>query len=402
MAFQVGYLTDLSSLKFDDVTGDSDHMVSTFQAMPYGKYTHPVYGEIEFDLEKAQQAAENTNNKVRGQDLDIDYDHKQYGGEAAGWVKGAEARQDGLYLTVEWTKKAWELIKSKAYRYFSPEFADEWTHPKTKAVHKNVLFGGGITNRPFLKDILPLNLSELYEEQTTRQKEGTGMDPKKLRKLLGLPEDATDEQVTAAFEALPSDATIGTPGEGEDEGNEGEGGGEPESQQQTIAATEGGIEGVIKLAEASTDPVVKALAEVVGGLHKQVQVTETALHMSETANLVTKLAEPVNGQTLSAASQKKLTEVLAKSPKALSEQIVSLVEGLKKDGLVKLGETATQPGDRSEGDGDTATKKFNEKVEALTTGDNPMSYGDAVEKVASEHPDLFEGHRQASYAFREN
>ena len=32
---------------------------------------------------------------------------------------------------MEWTAKAWEAIKSKAYRYFSPEFDDEWSDPKT-------------------------------------------------------------------------------------------------------------------------------------------------------------------------------------------------------------------------------------------------------------------------------
>jgi hypothetical protein len=31
-----------------------------------------------------------------------------------------------------------------------------------------------------------------------------------------------------------------------------------------------------------------------------------------------------------------------------------------------------------------------------------LSYGDAVERVSLTDPDLFEAHRQASYAFREN
>lgn len=397
MVYHVGYHVALDSLKFDDTAGDEDTMVSEFQAMPYGEYQHPVYGKINFNQDVATQAAENVNNKVRGTDLDIDYDHKQYGGEAAGWVKHAEARTDGLYLTVEWTKKAAKLIKDKAYRYFSPEFSDEWEHPKTKVKHKNVLFGGGITNRPFLKDILPLNMSELFEEQTNQHQEGNGMDPKKLRKLLGLPEDATDAQVTEKMDALPPDFVVEVPAPVDDVDED-----EPKGDQtQTIAAGEGGIEGVIKLAETSTDPVVKALVEVVGGLHKQVQTTTAALELSETDNLVRKLSEPVNGRALSAGAQAELKKaLLARSPKALNDSLVTLVESLKKDGLVQLGELGEGPG-HGDADGEAATKKFNDEVAKLTEGEKGMSYGDAVERVASEHPDLFEGHRQASYAFRE-
>ena len=132
--------------------------------MPLGKYSHPIYGEIDITPDKVQRFANNVNNRIRTTELDIDYDHKEYNGEAAGWVKQAEPRENGLWILVEWTAKAWEAIKSKAYRYFSPEFDDEWSDPKTGEKYTDVLFGGGITNRPFLKDILPLNLSEKFSE----------------------------------------------------------------------------------------------------------------------------------------------------------------------------------------------------------------------------------------------
>src|SRR4051794_331314 len=195
MAQQVGYWSDLSAAQFDD-----DARVTWIQALPIGSYEHPTYGKIEVTPEKVQQLAANVASNVRETELDIDYDHKAKGGEAAGWVKNAEARQNGLWLAVEWTKNAYQKIKDREYKYFSPEFTDEWKHPKTQVVHKNVLFGGGITNRPFLKDILPLNMSELFAEQQVHREE-SGMDPKKLRQLLGLPEDATEEQVTAATDA---------------------------------------------------------------------------------------------------------------------------------------------------------------------------------------------------------
>jgi hypothetical protein len=94
-----GYLVDLRGLSFDDATDTS----TWIQAMTVGEYEHPVHGNIKITPERIQRFAANVNNRVRETDLDIDYDHKAYGGEAAGWVRQAEAREDGLWVLVEWT-----------------------------------------------------------------------------------------------------------------------------------------------------------------------------------------------------------------------------------------------------------------------------------------------------------
>ena len=136
MGNKTSYLIDLHSLKFDELQGGNAS--SWIQAMPLGKYNHPVYGEIDITPERVQQFAANVAANVRGQELDIDYDHKEYGGDAAGWVKSAEARlnesdprHNGLWVLVEWVHDAYEKIKKGAYKYFSPEFEDEWKHPVT-------------------------------------------------------------------------------------------------------------------------------------------------------------------------------------------------------------------------------------------------------------------------------
>ena len=69
------------------------------------------------------------------------------------------------------------------------EFMDEFVHPRTGVKYHDVLNGGGLTNRPFLKGIAPVNLSELFAA------EGDQMDPKALRAALGLKEDASDAEV---------------------------------------------------------------------------------------------------------------------------------------------------------------------------------------------------------------
>lgn len=164
-----GYITDLSKYELSDDASAPN--TSWIQAFPIGKWTHPTYGDIEMTLDKAVSMAANANAGVRGQDLDIDYDHKANRQDAAGWVKQAEARTDGLWLNIEWTREAVQKIKDKAYRYFSPEFADEWEHTSSGQKFKNVLFGGALTNRPHLKGILPVNLAEYEEPKKNKTRE---------------------------------------------------------------------------------------------------------------------------------------------------------------------------------------------------------------------------------------
>lgn len=138
---------------------EGDEVPTRINALKVGDYKHPLYGEIKVTSERLKNFAKNVMEKVRGVDLDIDYAHKSKDDKAAGWVRSAEVEDDKLWLTVEWTPAAAEAIKNKEYRYFSPEFFDKWTD-STGTVHRDVLAGGGITNRPFMKDLVPLNFSE--------------------------------------------------------------------------------------------------------------------------------------------------------------------------------------------------------------------------------------------------
>lgn len=60
--------------------------------------------------------------KKGGVDLMLDVDH--HGGEAAGWfaLNSLEVRDDGIYASLELTKKGEELVANKAYRYLSPAY----------------------------------------------------------------------------------------------------------------------------------------------------------------------------------------------------------------------------------------------------------------------------------------
>jgi phage I-like protein len=71
----------------------------------------------------------NFQENKRGIDLAVDINHEP-NHKAVGWIKNlAKKGGDAVFATVEWTKEGLELVKSGAYKYFSPElffsFRDE-------------------------------------------------------------------------------------------------------------------------------------------------------------------------------------------------------------------------------------------------------------------------------------
>ncbi len=107
-----------------------------------------------FEVDAASLAAMVAAFRSRGVDLVIDYEHQSLQGErapAAGWIKDLQARPDGLWARVEWTRQAREYLLSKEYRYFSPVLRlDPATRRPTALMHL------GLTNVPAIKRLPPL------------------------------------------------------------------------------------------------------------------------------------------------------------------------------------------------------------------------------------------------------
>jgi phage I-like protein len=126
-------------------------------------------------------------------DLPIDYDHATdlapagTGVPAAGWIKGFEVREDGIWGRVDWTEKGAAAVRGGEYRYLSPVFHFD---KKSKEVIR--LVRAALTNNPalYLKAVASNQGAEMNELL------------KKLAALLGLPEDSDEKAVCAAIEAL--------------------------------------------------------------------------------------------------------------------------------------------------------------------------------------------------------
>lgn len=140
-----------------------------------------------------------TTRKFLGQtEMAIDYDHQTVfaavsgvGGtaKAAGWVKKFEVRHDGVWGLVEWTAAAAAAIRAGEYRYLSPVIITREGSPRVISIRTP-----GLVNSPALDLHQVAASASLQTEGATMIK----IDPARrtrVLKLLGLPADATDEQI---------------------------------------------------------------------------------------------------------------------------------------------------------------------------------------------------------------
>lgn len=179
------------------------------EIMRTGEWKHPVYGELKITDKTLENIIYNFNDKVRGTDIPIDLEHEasQHKGEAAGWIKNLIKKGNKLLAEIEWTKLGQEKIKDKIYKYFSPEFKFNYQDTETGKIYKDVLFGGGLTNKPFIKRMNPVMLSEnmntdFCEYIQTNKKEGNENMNKELYKLLQLSETATNDDMMNTIKSL--------------------------------------------------------------------------------------------------------------------------------------------------------------------------------------------------------
>lgn len=141
---------------------ESSKEVSDVQILRAGAFEHPYYGVMLITQQVLKDMVRNFEERVRRQDLPIDYFHES-DREAAGWFQKLFVSPDGneLWGTAKWTPKAQKMLAEGEVKYFSADFYFEWTDPETGVTYKNVLNGGGLVNRPFVKDMKPvIELSE--------------------------------------------------------------------------------------------------------------------------------------------------------------------------------------------------------------------------------------------------
>jgi predicted nucleic acid-binding Zn-ribbon protein len=146
----------------DIVFGESNNKGSWIQILRFGRWNHPVYGPVEVNTKTFQDLIHNFKENVRGIDIAIDTEHKEDKG-AVGWIKNLEQRGKTLWAFVDWTIKGVQLIGDEIYKYVSAEFSPKYEDPETRQKFENVLVATTVTNRPFIKHMAPIMLSEGFD-----------------------------------------------------------------------------------------------------------------------------------------------------------------------------------------------------------------------------------------------
>jgi len=134
--------------------------------------------------------------KDRKLDVVIDYEHQTLEGTeapAAGWIKDIELTDEGVMAKVEWTNKAKEYLANKEYRYLSPVIFKRKSDGRAIMLHSVAL-----TNTPAIDGMEPIINSLNNDLEGGFEMEFL----KEIAKLLGLSEEATEEEVTEAIKKL--------------------------------------------------------------------------------------------------------------------------------------------------------------------------------------------------------
>lgn len=220
------------------------------------------------DQAHAQRVVDATASAQGSTDLMIDYDHQAVRAPgvagkaiAAGWVRGLEARADGIWAEVDWTAAASAHLDAREYRYASPYFL----HDKQGRITR--IINAALTNTPNF-NLEAVAASAIDGETMT-------VLAAAIAAALGLPAEATTDQAVAAIDTLrgASTAAIATAL------------GLPASADQAAIAT--GIAALKTKADAAAPDMSKFVpVEQVQALNTRLTAIEGAGHQAAVASAI--------------------------------------------------------------------------------------------------------------------
>jgi hypothetical protein len=124
-----------------------------------GDFYDPRYGDFKITPTHLEQMVQNFNARVVGQDIFLDVAHKPSDGAAGKFTKLA-IEGTKLRGLVEWTPFGTDAVKTRGFAYLSAEFHENWKDNEQQKAHGCVLLGAGLTTRPVIKNLDPVQLAE--------------------------------------------------------------------------------------------------------------------------------------------------------------------------------------------------------------------------------------------------
>lgn len=345
---------------------------NNLEVMRIGKWEHPLYGNLKISESDIDGFIKSFDDKVRGVDIAIDLEHGETDkkGAAAGWIKSLTKSKDNksLMAFIEWTDLGKEVIEKEEYKYFSPEFKFNYTDTETGKTFKNVLLGGGLTNRPFIKNMQPVLLSEDIINKLNNKDHDNNvggkkdMDLTKVREVLKLSEDVTEEKIIDKIIKLK--------------------------------------ETEIKLTEAETK-LTTLLTENEALKGTKTDLEKKVLKLDEDVKKVTLKLDSAEWHSLStkALSEGRLTPSIMPKYKALFEKdketAIDLINTMPV--LVQLDEVGSKRG-KGENEKDPI-KLFEDQVNKIMN-ERKITYEEALVFTEKEHVKLFNDFEKARHSYK--
>lgn len=126
-----------------------------------GRYKHPKHGMVNITPDIMRSFVSNHKARVRRVDDAVDFGHESKG-PAAAWITNLRFdEKDGtLRFVPDWSSKGRESVRGKEYKYISADFTFDYEDNETGKKFGPTLNGAGLTNRPFVKGMEAIQLSE--------------------------------------------------------------------------------------------------------------------------------------------------------------------------------------------------------------------------------------------------
>lgn len=379
-------------------------ITNEIQVVPTGEWDHSLYGEMKITAADIAEFKKNFDEKVRLKlPITAGHDNGMNGGElpAIGWFKEVIDRGvKGLYAFVEWTEEGKRLLQDGAFKYFSPEFYEQYSDPETGEKRSHVLVGGALTNRPYFRELDPV---VAFSEPGIMNQFKEPMDLKDI--LAKKPEELSDEEKThlrdhkaeldadqtAAFASVLEDGAGEGGGDGDGAGDgagDGDGSGDGDSagagggegQRQASEKNKGGKKILMSEAEVAVlreqaDKGAQAFAEVEKTKLDKAVAKMVFSDSNKSGRILPKQKDAVASfmLTLSEKQRDQFTNIVSNLPKADASIFSELGDGGAADA----------------GDSKSLYKKISDMAKAkVTASEGKTKFSEALLQVYSENPGL--------------
>ena len=346
------------------------------------------------------QMAENYNSDVRphssthGLPIDEEHDKKA----ALGWLMepSVEANDKGghtLFMNAHWTGSGLAKVKDGTYKFFSPEVHFKHDDPEgTLPTLRNVLMGGGVTNRPLFKGLAGIPAltasdgtadedNKIYVSnekeknvptlEELRVKDAKDVDEAGLAILTAAKDQLTDDERGKFF---PEDAKAAADKAAADKKAADDAAAAAAKKPEAVAASEG------KTVTLDASELETLQANAAAGLEAsetlkrntaEKEVTEMCFSETEGLKLPTDMKGEMTTLWLNASEEEKAT-------------LKKVFENTKP--MLDANDTSRR-GSAEAGTG-TAIDLLDEKVTEIQANDEKISYTQALQKARRQNPDL--------------